>query len=232
MEIDNFYIAIAGNIGSGKTTLSKQLGKEMDMHVYEEPVRDNPFLKPFYVALKEFTAKKDKHTKANMQEAGYALQEFFLLNRVLDHKKIMMMERSVIQDRSIYEDNKIFAKNAYQSGYMNKAQYLKYQTLYKMLASKLKAPDMLIYLETSEDILKSRIQKRIDEDPSRITEEELVKEENKYLQGLNELYEEWFKTYDEGPKIKIDTDIRNFEEHPEDLEFLVREMKRINPEIK
>ncbi|MBU1201560.1 MAG: deoxynucleoside kinase [Nanoarchaeota archaeon] len=225
---NNFYIAISGNIASGKTTLTKALSKELNIKMYEEPVLENPFLEPYYKYLD--LHNKDPGNKEILQKAqkwGYALQEFFLLNRVIDHKKIMMFNEPIIQDRSIYEDKEIFARNSYDLNLISEEDFQKYLLLYNILASNLKAPDILIYLETSVPTLKSRVKKRIEEEPTRENEKELAEEKDYYLKNLNHRYKLWINNYDKGPKLIMNTDEKNFEENPRHLEVLVEEMKRI-----
>ncbi len=226
---ENFYIAIAGNIGSGKTTLARVLSEKLAIKRYEEPVQENPFLEPYYKYMDLYSKNpKDEALLREAQKWGYALQEFFLLHRVIDHKKIMMFKESVIQDRSIYEDKAIFTDNSYSLNLISQADYDKYQILYFNLVKDLKAPDMLVYLKTSVPVLKERIAKRIAEDPTRENERELTYDDNNYLEMLNARYDSWIKEYDRGPKIIIETDEKNFEAKTEDLEGLLRKLKEAN----
>lgn len=187
------YIAVAGNIGAGKSSLTTLLGKNFGWETYYESVEDNPYLSDFY---------------EDMRRWSFNLQIYFLSSRFKHQKILMNMESSLIQDRTIYEDVEIFAKNLHEMGLMSDRDYQNYCSLFDEMASYLKAPDLLIYLRADVPTLVKQIQQRGREYENTIRIE--------YLERLNRLYEDWIDSY-EHEKLVIDTDDIDFVNNPEDL---------------
>tara|TARA_R100001143_G_scaffold63557_2_gene71864 strand:+ start:3152 stop:3817 length:666 start_codon:yes stop_codon:yes gene_type:complete len=187
------YIAVAGNIGAGKSSLTALLGKNFGWETYYESVDDNPYLSDFY---------------EDMRRWSFNLQIYFLSSRFKHQKILMDMESSLIQDRTIYEDVEIFAKNLHEMGLMSDRDYQNYCSLFDEMASYLKAPDLLIYLRADVPTLVKQIQQRGREYENTIRIE--------YLERLNRLYEDWIDSY-KHEKLVIDTDDIDFVNNPEDL---------------
>lgn len=187
------YIAIAGNIGAGKSSLTELLGKNFGWKTYYESVDDNPYLSDFY---------------EDMRRWSFNLQIYFLSSRFQHQKKLMEMEASLVQDRTIYEDVEIFAKNLHEMGLMSDRDYKNYRALFEQMVEYLKAPDLLIYLRADVPTLVRQIQKRGREYENTIRIE--------YLERLNGLYEDWINRYD-GEKLIIDTDHIDFVNSQNDL---------------
>ena len=188
------HIAIAGNIGSGKTTLTRMLAGHVHWTPKYESVDFNPYLADFY---------------NDMERWSFNIQIFFLNKRFLDVVEISKHEDIVIQDRSIYEDACIFAPNLHNMGLMSTRDFENYSSLFSLMSSLVKAPDLLIYLRSSIPHLVGNIQKRGREYESSIRLD--------YLKGLNALYEEWIADYKDGKLLIVDVDKYNFEESPEDF---------------
>ena len=188
------HIAIAGNIGSGKTTLTRMLAGHFHWTPKYESVDYNPYLADFY---------------NDMERWSFNIQIFFLNKRFLDVVEISKHEDIVIQDRSIYEDACIFAPNLHNMGLMSTRDFENYSSLFTLMSSLVKAPDLLIYLRSSIPHLVGNIQKRGREYESSIRLD--------YLKGLNALYEDWIANYKDGKLLIVDVDKYNFEESPEDF---------------
>ena len=188
------HIAIAGNIGSGKTTLTKLLAKHYKWDRLEEVVDNNPYLFDFY---------KD------MQRWSFNLQIFFLNSRFEQLLEIHRSGRNVIQDRTIYEDAYIFAPNLHAMGLMTTRDFENYFRLFKNMESAVTPPDLLIYLRASVPSLVSQIAERGREYENGISID--------YLKRLNERYEAWISTYDKGKMLVVDVDENAFHTNPEDL---------------
>ena len=188
------HIAIAGNIGSGKTTLTRMLVDHFHWTPKYESVDFNPYLADFY---------------NDMERWSFNIQVYFLNKRFLDVVEISKHEEIIVQDRSIYEDACIFAPNLHNMGLMSTRDFDNYRSLFSLMASLVKAPDLLIYLRSSIPHLVGNIQKRGREYESSIRLD--------YLKGLNALYEEWNENYTDGKLLIIDVDKLNFEESPEDF---------------
>lgn len=220
---EQFFIVIAGNIASGKTTLAKRLAKTLKIKMYEEPVLDNPFLDKFYYWLDMVKKNpKNKVFRKKAQKSSFELQEFYLLNRVLDHKKIMSFNEPIIQDRSIYEDKEIFTENAYRSKTISFWNYIRYRIVYFFLTARLQRPDLLIYLATSTPTLKKRLKKR-----GHDYEQELTLPTNKYLAQLNKQYKKFIKNYTRGPKYIINSEQYDFSTNQKDVEVVANKIKEI-----
>lgn len=187
------HIAIAGNIGSGKTTLTTMLAKRYNWTPRFEPVDDNPYLDDFY---------------ADMTRWSFNLQIYFLNKRFRDVVAISKSHDTVIQDRTIFEDACIFAPNLHSMGMMSDRDFDNYTDLFNLMMSLVKLPDLLIYIRSGIPNLVSHIQKRGREYEKSIRID--------YLQGLNTLYEKWISTY-EGNLMIVDGNRLHFKENPQDF---------------
>ena len=192
------HIGIAGNIGSGKTTLTRLLAKSMNWTPRFEPVDNNPYLADFY---------KD------MQRWSFNLQIYFLNKRFKEVVNIRRSNGNVIQDRTIYEDSCVFAPNLHKMGLMSTRDYENYKDLFSLMISLVQPPDLMIYLRSSIEHLVGNIQKR-----GREYEEGIRLD---YLKGLNDLYEAWITEYSDGKKLIIDVDKLDFENDPKDLSSVI-----------
>jgi deoxyadenosine/deoxycytidine kinase len=188
------HIAIAGNIGAGKTTLTELLSKHYKWIPQFEDVEHNPYLNDFY---------------EDMPRWSFNLQVFFLNNRLNNLLEIQRGTETVVQDRTIYEDANIFAPNLHDMGLMSKRDFDNYFTFFETLKSMVKPPDLLIYLKASVPTLVAQIQKR-----GREYEENIRLD---YLKKLNDYYNNWINSYKEGPVLIIDADKNKFAENEENL---------------
>lgn len=186
------HIAVAGNIGSGKTTLTRLLAEHYGWEPKYEDVDVNPYLSDFY---------------NDMQRWSFNLQIYFLNRRLQGVVDIHNSSRNVIQDRTIYEDARIFAPNLHSMGLMSTRDFENYKSLFDLMISLVRPPDLLIYLKSSIPNLVSQIHKR-----GRVYESGIRID---YLQGLNDRYEEWIAGYKDGKKLIINVDELKFEENPE-----------------
>ncbi|MCR5003227.1 MAG: deoxynucleoside kinase [Bacteroidales bacterium] len=206
------HIAIAGNIGSGKTTLTKMLAKYYGWTPKFESVDFNPYLSDFY---------------EDMERWSFNLQIYFLNKRFKDVVDISKSKEVIIQDRTIYEDARIFAPNLHGMGLMSTRDFENYSDLFDLMMSLVKAPDLMIYLRSSIPNLVSQIQKRGREYEKSIRID--------YLTGLNQRYEDWVKDY-KGKLLIIDVDNIKFENRPEDFQEITNridaEMFGLFPTIK
>ena len=187
------HIAIAGNIGSGKTTLTTMLAKRYNWIPQFEPVDDNPYLDDFY---------------DDMTRWSFNLQIYFLNKRFRDVVAISKSNDTIIQDRTIFEDACIFAPNLHSMGMMSDRDFDNYTDLFNLMMSLVKLPDLLIYIRSGIPNLVSHIQKRGREFEKSIRID--------YLQGLNTLYENWISTY-KGNLMIVDGDRLHFKENPQDF---------------
>ena len=199
------HIAIAGNIGSGKTTLTKLLSKHFGWKAHFEDVDTNPYLNSFY---------------EDMQRWSFNLQVYFLNSRFRQVIKIRQSGKTVIQDRTIYEDAYIFAPNLHSMNLMSTRDFENYSSLFELMSSFIQPPDLLIYLRSTVPNLVNQIQKR-----GREYEESIRLD---YLKLLNERYEGWITKYESGKLLIIDVDDIDFESKPEDLGMII---EKINAEI-
>ncbi len=188
------HIAVAGNIGSGKTTLTGLLGKHYKWECQFEDVEDNPYLMDFY---------------DDMQRWSFNLQIYFLNSRFNQIVDIREGKKNVIQDRTIYEDAFIFAPNLHSMGLMTSRDFENYFSLFNSMEKFIQPPDLMIYLRATVPALVNNIQKR-----GRDYEEAIRLD---YLKRLNERYEAWISTYDKGKLLIIDVDNNSFHENAEDL---------------
>lgn len=188
------HIAIAGNIGSGKTTLTSLLAKHYKWEAHFEDADENPYLNDFY---------------NDMQRWSFNLQVYFLNNRFGQVQEFRNNKKNVIQDRTIYEDAYIFAPNLHAMGLMTSRDFESYFSLFKLMESFIAPPDLLIYLRASIPVLVDQISNR-----GREYEESIRLD---YLKRLNERYEAWISTYDQGKLLVVDVDSNNFTKDGEDL---------------
>lgn len=195
------HIAVAGNIGSGKTTLTRLLSKHYGWTPNYEDVDDNPYLNDFY---------------EDMQRWSFNLQIYFLNSRFNQVVDIRRSGKDVIQDRTIYEDAHIFAPNLHDMSLMSTRDFNNYKSLFMLMTSLIQPPDLLIYLRGSISTLVGQIQKRGREYEKNIRID--------YLQRLNERYEAWIEGYKEGQMLIVDVDNLNFSERPEDLRYVINKI--------
>ncbi len=198
-------IAIAGNIGAGKTTLTQLLSKHYKWEPHYEDVVDNPYLDDFY---------------HSMDRWSFNLQVYFLNTRFRQILNMRKSGKTTIQDRTIYEDAQIFAPNLHSMGLMSNRDFENYKSLFDLMEQLVGPPDLLIYLKSSISTLVDRIHKRGRSYESTISID--------YLNKLNERYNDWAKGYDKGKLLVIDVDKIDFVENPEDLGYIIN---RIDAEI-
>jgi len=192
-----YFIAVAGNMGVGKSTLTNLLVNTFDGTPFYEAVDDNPYLTDFY---------------QDMRQWSFHSQIFFLTSRLRSHREILGHPRTVIQDRSIYEDAEIFARNLYQRGNMSDRDFNVYRSLYQEFTQFLPAPNLIIYLKASVPTLIERILRRgrdFEQDVSPL-----------YLQQLNELYDAWIEDFTLCPVLTIDADRLDFVRFDADFDFI------------
>lgn len=197
------HLAVSGNIGSGKTTLTEKLAKHYGWKAEFEAVDDNPYLPDFYEDMKRWS---------------FHLQVYFLNSRFNQLKTIQRSSESTIQDRTIYEDAYIFAANLYKSNLLTERDYANYKSLFDSMISHVKAPDLLIYLKADIPKLVGQIEKR-----GRSYETAMRID---YLKNLNSHYEEWIAGYKEGKLLVIDVNNLDFVERPGDFSFIVEKIER------
>lgn len=195
------HIAIAGNIGAGKTTLTQMLCKHYKWIPQFEDVDNNPYLNNFY---------------EDMPRWSFNLQIYFLNSRLRQLLEIKEGTETVIQDRTIYEDAHIFAPNLHDMGLMSSRDYENYFTFFETLKRMVSPPDLLIYLRASVPTLVAQIQKR-----GRDYEDNIRLD---YLKKLNEYYSKWIDDYREGPMLVIDVDVNKFAENEENFGEIIRKI--------
>jgi len=201
LSSQKIFIAIAGNIGTGKTTLTNMLSRRFGWEAHFEVVADNPYLSDFY---------KD------MSRWSFPLQIFFLNHRFKAHQLVTAGSNSAIQDRSIYEDANIFARNLYETKMMSERDYRNYLDLYESMVAFLNPPDLVLYLQKTLPKLKEQITLRGREYEKNIPDE--------YLLSLNRYYDDWMSTYSLGKKLVIESDDLNFLKNPEDFELVCQKI--------
>ena len=199
------HVAVCGNIGSGKTTLTTLLAKHYNWNPLFEQVEDNPYLEDFYKDMKQWS---------------FHLQVFFLNSRFRQISEIQKGEHSVIQDRTIYEDAHIFARNLYESGLMPEREYRNYRGLYETVLEFAPAPDLLIYLQADLPKLVRQISMR-----GKAYERSMQLD---YLTNLNRAYEDWISTYDHGKLLIINVNEMDFLHNREDFSSII---ERIDGEL-
>lgn len=193
------YVAIAGNIGAGKSSLTRIVSDYFGWEPFYEQVDDNPYLSDFYEDMKRWS---------------FNLQVFFLSSRFKHQRRIEESQQSVVQDRSIYEDAEIFARNLYEMELMAERDYENYVELFGIMTSYLRPPDLLVYLKASVPTLVRHIQARGRDYEAGIRIE--------YLERLNRHYEDWVNRYDLGPKMIVDVDDLDFVNVDADRSDLLR----------
>ncbi len=191
------FVAVAGNVGVGKSTLTALLSQRLGWRPFYEAVDDNPYLKDFY---------------ADMRTWSFHSQVFFLSRRLQHHREIIDCPTSAVQDRSVYEDAEIFARNLYRQGHMTERDYQTYRALYEAMNLFLPPPDLIVYLRASVPTLLQRIAQR-----GRPYERAI---EPAYLEQLNELYEEWAQSFDLCPMLTVPANELDFVMYNTDLEFI------------
>lgn len=196
------HIAVAGNIGSGKTTLANMLAKHYGWDIQLEDNDDNPYISDFY---------------EDMQRWSFNLQVYFLNVRYNNIKKIRENNKPVIQDRTIYEDANIFAPNLHAMGLMSTRDFENYTALFNSLNSMIQPPDLLIYLRGTIPTLVKQIQQR-----GRDYEDSIRLD---YLKRLNERYEAWISTYNLGKLVILNIDELDFENDPNDANFVINKIE-------
>jgi len=199
------HIAVAGNIGSGKTTLTGLLARHFGWQPHYEDVDDNPYLDDFY---------------NDMQRWSFNLQIYFLNSRFNHILQIKKSQQTIIQDRTIYEDAYIFAPNLHSMGLMSTRDFENYFTLFNLISSLIEPPDLVIYLRASVPALVRQIEKR-----GRKYEDNIRLD---YLRRLNERYESWVDAYNLSKLMVIDVDHNNFIDKSEDLSQVI---DKVNAEL-
>ena len=196
------HIAIAGNIGAGKTTLTQLLAKHYDWQLQLEDMDENPYISDFY---------------EDMQRWSFNLQVYFLNTRWERIKEIRNGKKTVIQDRTIFEDAYIFAPNLHSMGLMSSRDFENYNKLFDNIKQQIEAPDLMIYLRAGIPKLVDQIQMR-----GRDYEDAIRLD---YLKRLNERYEAWISDYKQGPLLVFNVDDMNFQENPEDLSKIINQVE-------
>ena len=197
------HIAIVGNIGAGKTTLTELLAKHLGFEPHFEAVDHNPYLEDFYNDMKRWS---------------FNLQIYFLNSRFNQIREITSLHKNIVQDRTIYEDAYIFAENLHEMGLMTSRDYENYRGIFENMTSCIKAPDLLIYLKASVPTLVSNIQRRGREYEAGIRLD--------YLSKLNEKYQKWIGGYNGGKLLVLDKDKLDFANNPEDLGYIIQSIER------
>ncbi len=192
------HIAVAGNIGAGKTSLADKFSKHFEWEPQYEDIEKNPYLRDFY---------------EDMQRWAFNLQIYFLRSRFNQVIEIKKSDHTIIQDRTIYEDAYIFASNLRDMKLINRRDYETYLSLFNLMCNLVKPPDLIIYLRASVPTLVERIQKRGRNYEANISLD--------YLKRLNERYEAWAETYDLGKILTINVDNCDFIERPADMSYVI-----------
>ncbi len=193
------FIVVAGNIGTGKTSVTERIGARLGWRTAFESVADNPYLAQFY---------------ADMRQWAFHLQVFFLGHRAQQHLTLAQDPESAISDRSIYEDAHIFARALYHLGNLSERDYRSYRTLFDLVVASLPKPDLLLYLAAPVPVLMERIHGRGRSMESGITDD--------YLTLLNSFYDEWLRTFDLCPVLTIHTNDLDFVHKPKHLQIVVQ----------
>jgi deoxyadenosine/deoxycytidine kinase len=198
------FIAVAGNIGVGKSTLVRMLSEKLDWFPFYEPVTENPYLADFY---------------EDMQSWAFHSQVYFLMRRLQIHRNLMSQPGSVIQDRSVYEDAEIFAHNLFLQDSITDRDYETYRELYHILVAFLPPPDLVIYLRASVPTLLDRIAKR-----DRSYERTISAD---YLADLNDLYESWVDHFELCPVLTVPSDNLDYVAKPDHLALVIEKVQDI-----
>ncbi len=203
------FVAIAGNIGVGKSTLTGMLAESMNWTPFYEANAENPYLSDFY---------------EDMQRWSFHSQVFFLGKRLEHHRELLDHDGSVVQDRTVYEDAEIFARNLAEQGKMSERDYDAYRRLYRAVASFLPPPDLIIYLDASVECLVERIQQR-----GRDFEQSINSD---YLAQLNKHYQDWIDDWTYCPILRLDTDNLDFQHNPDDFQQIVLQIRQILQKVR
>lgn len=196
------FVAIAGNIGAGKSTLTRLLGERLGWQPFYEANAENPYLADFYKDMKRWS---------------FHSQVFFLGKRLEHHRSLLDYPNSVVQDRTVYEDAEIFARNLYQQGNMSDRDYDAYRNLYQAISAFLPPPNLIIYLRSSVETLLSRIEQR-----GREFEQDIDPD---YVARLNVLYKQWIDDWTACPVLVVDMDKLDFQHNSTDFEQIVRDIQ-------
>ena len=196
------FVAVAGNIGVGKSTLVSLLCERLGWKPFYEPVAENPYLADFY---------------QDMRTWAFHSQIFFLTHRLRSHRQLLDHPTSAIQDRSVYEDAEVFARNLYQQGQIDARDYRSYRELYQVLADFLPPPDLVVYLRASVPKLLERIKLRGRTYERRINED--------YLKQLNQLYEDWIQHFGLCPVLTVPADDLDYVANSSHLDLVVRKVQ-------
>ncbi|MBU1132503.1 deoxynucleoside kinase [Patescibacteria group bacterium] len=203
-----YFIAIAGNIGAGKSSLAKKLSANLGWELFQEPFCQNPYLENFY---------------EDMRKWAFHCETAFFASRISDHFEILKKENSIIQDRCIYEGAEIFVKNLYRRNHLSETDWQTYKKLYDSIVPNLQTPDLIIFLQSSVERCLSHIKKR-----ERGMETAIDRE---YIENLNYLYEEWEKTFSLCPIFRVDADKVDLKYNEIDFKSLLQELKLRLPGI-
>jgi deoxyadenosine/deoxycytidine kinase len=196
------FIAVAGNIGVGKSTLVGMLCKRLGWEPFFEPVAENPYLADFY---------------RDMRQWAFHSQIFFLTHRLRAHRRLIDHPTSAIQDRSLYEDAEIFARNLHLSGSIDERDYQSYRELYTVLSEFLPPPDLVVYLRASTPTLQERIRLR-----GRDYERQIS---SQYLDQINHLYEDWIAGFSLCPVLTVPADRLDFVANPDHFDLVARKVQ-------
>ena len=191
------YVAVSGNIGSGKSTLTRMLSERYGLRPVYEPYAENPYLEDFY---------------RDMRQYSFHSQIYFLSRRLEQHLGTVTGARYVIQDRTVFEDAGIFARNLYESGQMTERDWQTYRSLYEGVLPALRVPDLLIHIGAGLPTLKARIALRGRDYEQAIPDD--------YLAGLNRLYADWIAAFDLCPVVRVDGDRLDFVRDPGAFEWV------------
>lgn len=203
---DDLFIGIAGNIGAGKSSLTRLLSEHFGWHPFYEANAENPYLADFYT---------------DMTRWSFHSQVFFLGKRLEHHRQLLDYAGSAIQDRTVYEDAEIFARNLYHQGNMTERDYRAYRNLYKAVSAFLPPPNLIIYLQASTPTLLAHINKR-----GRDYEQNI---DPNYVNQLNDLYERWIGKWTASPVLTINLDNVDFVANPDDLANIIHGVEQYIP---
>jgi deoxyadenosine/deoxycytidine kinase len=196
------FVAVAGNIGVGKSTLVALLSQRLGWQPFYEPEAENPYLADFY---------------QDMRAWAFHSQIFFLTHRLRAHRQLVDHPSSAVQDRSVYEDAEVFAHNLYRQGLISERDYGAYRELYRVLCEFLPPPDLVVYLRASTPTLLRRIAQR-----ARVYERQILPG---YLAQLNELYEQWIGGFSLCPVLTVPADDLDYVAHPGHMDLIVRKIQ-------